>query len=93
MLIFWIRNRINEIGILVSMGISKANVMRAAAVALPAVVVDLRAGAAGPGVAHEPVVVLLSEAEDSVLGEPHVPVPDASGLLVLLVDAGVEASG
>ena len=27
-LIFWIRNRINEIGILVSVGISKANVMK-----------------------------------------------------------------
>ncbi len=61
-----------------------------AAVGGTAVEDDLGAGAAGPGVAHGPEVVLFPEAHDALLGEPDLPPPDVVGLLVVEVDRGVQ---
>ncbi len=55
-----------------------------------AVVVDLGAGAAGTGDAHGPVVVLHAEALDALLRHPDDLVPDALGLVVVLVDGDPE---
>ena len=62
----------------------------AAAVLHAAVIVDLRAGAAGTG-AVLPEVILLAEAEDSVGGNADLLVPDVEGLVIVLIDGGVEA--
>ena len=56
------------------------------------VVVDLRARAAGTGVAHAPEVLLVAlldvaQAMDPVGGHTHDPVPDLEALVVVLVDA------
>ena len=70
----------------------------AAAPLLAAVVVDLRAGAAGTG-AVLPEVVGLAELEDVVGGDADLLVPDAEGLiigggsLVAGEDGGVETAG
>ena len=70
----------------------------AAAVGLPPVVVDLGAGAAGPGAVF-PEVVLLAELEDPLCGDAHHLVPDLIGLvvggggLVSGEDGGVEPLG
>ena len=64
----------------------------AAAVLRAAVIVHLGAGAAGAG-AVLPEVVLLAEAEDAVLGKTDLVVPDVEGLVVVLVDRGVQTIG
>ena len=58
-----------------------------------AVVVDLGAGAAGAGDAHGPVVVLHAEALDALRGHADDVVPDALGLVVVLVDGDPGVSG
>lgn len=55
-----------------------------------AVVVDLGTGAARAGNAHGPVVVLHAEALDALLGHADDLVPDALGLVVVLVDGDPE---
>ena len=64
----------------------------AAAVLLATVVVHLGAGAAGAG-AVLPEVVGLAEAEDALGGDADLLVPDLEGLVVILVDGGVQAVG
>ena len=61
-----------------------------AAVLGPAVVVDLRAGAARPGHAHVPVVVGQPAALDPVLGHAHLVVPELGRLVVVGVDGHPE---
>ena len=61
----------------------------AAAELLAAVVIDLRAGAAGTG-AVLPEVVFLAHAVDAVLRDAHFVPPDVEGLVVLLVDGGIQ---
>ncbi len=51
---------------------------------------DLRAGSTGTGHAHVPVVVLLTEAHDAVVGESRDPLPERDRLVVLVVDRGVQ---
>ncbi len=58
-----------------------------------AVVVDLGTGAAGAGDAHVPVVVLLAQALDALLRHADDLVPDALGLVVVLVDGDPQALG
>ena len=62
----------------------------AAAVLGAAVIVDLGAGAAGTG-AVLPEVILLAEAEDAVLRDADLLVPDIEGLVIVLIDGGIEA--
>ena len=62
-----------------------------AAVLGAAVEVDLRAGAAGAGDAHVPVVVLPAAALDAVLGQE--PAPQRVGLVVVAVDGGPQPVG
>ena len=62
----------------------------AAAVLGAAVIVDLGAGAAGTG-AVLPEVILLAEAEDAVLRDADLLVPDVEGLVIVLIDGGIEA--
>jgi hypothetical protein len=57
----------------------------------PAVVVDLRAGPAGTGHAHVPVVVLAAAALDPLGGQ--VAAPQVGGLVVVEVDGGPQALG
>ena len=57
----------------------------------PEVVVDLGTGAARPGIAHGPEVVLLAVAEDPLPGDADLLGPEAEGLVVVEVDGGVEA--
>ena len=54
------------------------------------VVVELGAGAAGPGIAHGPEVVLLAVAEDPVLRNAHFAGPEPVGLVVVEVDRRIE---
>ena len=56
----------------------------------PAVDQDLAARAARSGHAHAPVVVLLAEPDDPVVGKARDLLPEVHGLVVVLVDAGVE---
>jgi len=58
---------------------------------LAPVVHDFRAGAAGAGIAHGPEIVLLAQAVDAVRREPGHLLPQSEGLVVVLVDRGVEA--
>ena len=60
-----------------------------AAVFLPPVVVDFRAGTAGAG-AMLPEVILLAEAEDSFLGNTDLLIPDVKGLVVALIYGGIQ---
>ena len=62
----------------------------AAAVLLAAVIVDLRAGAAGAG-AVLPEVVLLAEAEDALGRDADVVLPDGGGFIVVHIDRRVQA--
>ncbi len=55
-----------------------------------AVVVDLGTGATGSGDTHRPVVVLHTEALDALLRHADDVVPDALGLVVVLVDGDPE---
>ena len=64
----------------------------AAAVLRAAVVVDLRAGAAGAG-AVLPEVVLLAEAEDLLGGDADLIVPDVPRLVILQIDGGIQPVG
>ncbi len=48
--------------------------------------VDLRARAAGPGVAHRPEVVLLAQAQDAVVAEARHLLPEPERLVVVGVD-------
>ena len=64
----------------------------AAAELRPAVIVDLGAGAAGAG-AVLPEVVLLAEAEDPLLGDADLLVPDVEGLVVVQIDGGIQPVG
>ena len=60
------------------------------AVRRPAVDQDLRARPARPGHAHRPVVLLLAQPDDPVVGQPGDLPPEVDRLGVLVVDAGVE---
>ena len=64
----------------------------AAAVFGAAVIVDLRAGAAGAG-AMLPEVILLAEADHVILGDADFFGPDVVGLVVVEVDRDVELFG
>ncbi len=55
-----------------------------------AVVVDLRAGAAGAGDSHGPEVVLLAQALDALGGDADLLAPDLLGLVVVEVDGDPE---
>ena len=61
----------------------------ATAVLLTTVVVDLGAGAAGAG-AVLPEVIGLAEAEDLLRGYAHFLVPDLEGLVIVLIDGGIQ---
>ena len=63
-----------------------------AAVLFTAVVVDLRAGAAG-ACAMLPEVILLAEAEDALRGNADLLVPDIKSLVVIHIDGWIEAVG
>ena len=54
---------------------------------------DLRAGAARPGVAHRPEVVLLAQAQDAVVLQPGDLLPQGEGVVVVRVDRGDEPAG
>ena len=69
-----------EVAVLVGDRAALAAVLRAA------VVVDLAAGAAGPGDAHVPVVVGHAAALDALLGHADDLLPELDGLVVVLVD-------
>lgn len=58
-----------------------------------AVVVDLRARAAGSGDAHGPEVVLLAQALDALGGNADLVAPDLLGLVVVEVDRDPELLG
>ncbi len=62
----------------------------AAAILLAAVVVNLRAGAAGTR-AVLPEVVLLAEAENLLGGDADLVMPDVPGLVVVHIHGGIEA--
>ena len=62
----------------------------AAAVLLPPVIVDLRAGTAGSG-AMLPEIVRLAQPENPVRRNPHLPVPDLKSLFVVLIDGRIQA--
>ena len=64
----------------------------AAAVLGAAVIVDLGAGAAGAG-AVLPEVVLLAEAENALLGNADLLVPDVEGLVIVQIDGGIQPVG
>ena len=64
----------------------------AAAVLRAAVIVYLRAGAAGT-CSVLPEVVLLAEAEDALSGDADLLVPDLKSLIVINVDGGIETVG
>ena len=56
----------------------------------PAVVEDLRARPTGAGHAHRPVVLLLPEPDDLLVGDPGDLVPEVRRLRVVVVDARVD---
>ena len=62
----------------------------AAAVLQAAVIVDLRAGAAGAGTVL-PEVVLFSKAENTVCRNTDFLIPDLKSLVVIYIDGGVQA--
>ena len=64
----------------------------AAAVLRAAVIVYLRAGAAGT-CAVLPEVILLAEAEDTLGGDADLLVPNLKGLIVIDIDGGIETVG
>jgi len=64
--------------------------IRAAGHGLAPVVHDFRTGAARAGIAHGPEIVLLAEAVDAVRGQSGHLLPQAEGLVVILVDRGVQ---
>ncbi len=51
---------------------------------------NLRAGSAGPGIAHGPEVVLLAHAQNALLGNPDLVAPDVEGLVVVAKDRNPE---
>ncbi len=57
------------------------------------VVEDLRAGAARPGNAHGPVVVLHAAALDALFGHSYLVAPDRECFVVVEVDGGPQARG
>lgn len=57
------------------------------------VVVDLRAGATGPGYAHVPVVVLAVTELDALFGDPGDATPDLGGLRIGFVGGDPDAFG
>ena len=59
----------------------------------PAVVVDLRAGAAGSGDAHGPVVLALAQPLDALGRDADHLAPDPLGLVVVEVDGNPQALG
>ena len=63
-----------------------------AAVFLAAVIVDLRAGAAGTG-AMLPEVIGLAKTEDPILRNADVIVPDIKSLIIVQIDGGIQAVG
>ena len=64
----------------------------AAAVFFPAVIIDLRTGAAGAGTVL-PEVVLFAEAENAVRRNADFFIPDPERLVVVLVDGRIQAHG
>ncbi len=66
--------------------------LRAAGHVLALVDEDLGAGAAGPGVAHGPEVVLFPHAHDAVPGQPGEALPEAGRFLVFVEHRGPELS-
>ena len=62
----------------------------AAAVLFAAVIVDLRAGAAGAG-AVLPEVIFFPEAENALRGDADLLVPDLKSLIIIHINGGIEA--
>src|SRR5690606_40775154 len=74
-----------EVAVLVGDGAALAAVLGAP------VEVDLRAGPAGAGHAHVPVVVLAPAALDPLVGQPGDALPQGDRLVVVLVDGDPDA--
>ena len=72
-----------------AVSLASHDILRSRAVFFPAVIVDLRAGAAGAR-SMLPEIILFSEAVDALRGDADLLLPDPEGLVVIQIDGGIE---
>ena len=73
----------------VAVGVGRAG--RAARNVVAVIVEDLRARAAGAGVAHRPEIVAGRDADDALVGQAGDRLPQVEGLVVVVIDGDGQA--